>query len=209
MQLARVPRFPPNFQSTVDLVHKFRFQSISAAPLRNAQVSRLGLIQLLAVGVAPVSLYTILDSIRIVAIKIYAVPDQVNPFAPSTATLRWISPLGKMDIETATGNAFAPATLSCQPPPDSLASFWTRRGAPPTTAADILIDMVLPNGSIVDLTVEMELQDGGSFPLAFLSAGPVTTGALVCMNLDNNSGSLPDPANFLAAVGYTGGLSAA
>jgi hypothetical protein len=42
-----------------------------------------------------------------------------------------------------------------------------------------------------------------------LSAGPVTTGALVCMNLDNNSGSLPDPANFLAAVGYTGGLSAA
>jgi hypothetical protein len=169
-------------------------------------ISRLGLINLLGVGVAPNTSFTILDAIRVVSVKMYGV-GLTGPSSVETITLRWLSRLGKTDIMTATGNAFAPPTIVSQPPMDSLASFWTRRGSPDTTAADILFEMVVVPSTIIDITVEVELQNGGPNPAGIPLASAAITGAVSMLNLDNNGGNSPSVTDFLATQGYTGVLS--
>jgi len=206
--MQRSINFPPPFQSTVDKVQKFRFLSICSTGVRAVTISRLGLINLLGVGVGPANSFSILDAIRIVSIRVYGVPDNANPYAASSVTLRWTSDLGKTDVEIATGNAIAPALLVSSPPKDSLAGFWTRRGAPTTVAGAILFELVVPDRAVVDLTVEMEFQNGGPFPTAILLASPATTGAVSVVNLDNNGGNTPTPTDFYACQGYVSVLSA-
>lgn len=207
-RITNVPRFPQLFQSTWDSTHRVRFLSVQSGAVRSVTISRLGLINLLGCGVAPNSSFSQLDAIRVVSVKMYGV-GFAGPSGVETITLRWTSRLGKADIKTATGNAFAPPTIVSRPPLDSLASFWTRRGSPDTTAADILFEMVMVPNTIIDITVEVELQNGGPFPVAILLASPATTGALTVVNLDNSGGNSPTPTDFLAAQGYVGSLSAA
>jgi len=206
--MQRRVNFPPPFQATIDKLQKFRFLSISSAPIRSINISRLGLINLLGVGVAPNSSFGMLDSIRIKSIRLYGVPDNANPYAASSVTLRWTSDLGKDNLQIATGNAISPALLVSRPPKDSLAGFWTSRGAPSTTAGAILCTLTIPDRTVIDISVEFELQNGGPFPTAILLASPATTGALSVVNLDNNAGNTPTPADFLACQGYVSVLSA-
>lgn len=209
LQGTSVPRFPGLFQSTLDSTHSFRFLSVQSGPLRAVTISRLGLINILGSGIAPNLSFSMLDAIRVIGIKIWTVSGPVGaPVGAESVTLRWTSQLGKSNVMIATGNAFAPATIQSRPPRNSLASFWTRRGSPATTAAEIIFEMVLPAGSIIDIHVEIELQNGGPFPVPIALASPATNGALSVVNLDNNGGNSPSPTDFLACQGYVSVLSA-
>jgi hypothetical protein len=128
--------------------------------------------------------WRLFEAIRLKSIEIWASTATLG--ATTTASVEWFSENGPTVIhsDTSVGTAVS-LYVRAQPPPRSLAGYWSLSGSGESTA---LFTIVAPANAVVDITYEAVLLDGeaatlvtttnngsqGQLYMAYL-AGPTTT----------------------------------
>lgn len=141
---------------------------------------------------------SIIDSMRIKKIKIWAVND-TSPTAMTSISLLWQGQQSPTKETTANGNAQYPARINSKPPSMSTASFWSNEGS---TDTEILFMLTGPAGTIVDLTYEYVLHDGNNGDLLQLAAATTSVG-IFYPPLDSLSASNTTGTNLLVPQGLS------
>jgi len=155
--IGRSPRNPPMFRSNLIFSHKFRF---SASAAFSAGISAPDVIACcggIATTVAAITCWA--NSVRLKRIAVWAAPSTLG--ASATVSVNWIGNQNTPNTEVSDTSLSTAqnAHVSCVPPANSIASFWMN-----TASADLLFTLVVPQGGIVDLDLEIVLADQNSPP---------------------------------------------
>lgn len=122
------------------------------------------------------------DRLRIVSVEIYGPMD--SSLTPVTVSVEWINPGGpsfgspsKIYSDTSMGSALC-AFVKTHPPKDSHSSMWLN----PLTSAGPLMNITIPDNSIIDFTVEYVYNDGET-PLAVktITTNSDPIGTIICV----------------------------
>jgi hypothetical protein len=158
---------PPQHESNVRLKHKFRFQVPAtgfSGGISDSQVLHS------TGGITTVTNATLtnwVQSFKIKEIEIWSAPTSQG--ASSTVSVEWFgfgnSP--SIEVSDTTLSVSTNAHIISRPPSSSLCRFWQK------ATGTGLFSLVLPAGSVMDLTLQLILQDNDA-----LYTVPVTTGVL-------------------------------
>jgi hypothetical protein len=185
--------FPPQFQSTVRVKHRFRFQSSANS---SSNITRAILLDLLMTNLT--SAHTnarLISGVKLNRVELWGVSGtNASDFAAATLSLEWLSNLGPSSESSDTGNAFHPPHVVTTPPQQSLASFWSITGQ---NESEILATILVPSGSVVDIWVDLILYDGET-PVTITTTQSGTAGTTYAGYLDGAAG-----AGLLSPVSYT------
>ncbi len=124
------------------------------------------------------------DAVRVKHVTIYGANTAATvPSEMFTVAIEWISSLGPNNLISDTGNAYSPPVVSCDPPKDCLAGFWSNAG---NSESEVLFNLTVPAGAIVDVTIEFTLFLGAGTSVSSSGAGTLRT---IAVNyLDGNGG---------------------
>jgi hypothetical protein len=176
-----LPNKPPQQASSIVIGKTLRFQAAGAQA--DFALTRAGLLDLLVMATSTTAAYRIASASRIRRIDIWGQPPaqqgSVNPIQ-----VEWLSSLGPSKIITDVGmGATFGAKVTCRPPANSLAGFWSLTGSDET---EQLVRLTLPPQSVIDLHVTFQLQnnlDAENVPVAVVVAG-ATIGTVYVLPLD-------------------------
>jgi len=178
---------PPQHSSNVRLKHKFRF-SVPATGFSGG-ISDSQVLHATG-GIATVTNTTLtnwVQSFRVKKIEIWSAPPSQG--SASTASVEWFgfgnSP--SIEVSDTTLSTATNAHVVSKPPPNSLCAFWQK------ATGTGLFSLVLPAGSIMDMTLDLILQDNDA-----LYTVPVTTavlGNVYYLALDHQTSDLIIPVS--------------
>jgi hypothetical protein len=145
---------PPSFTATVGLKRRARY-TVSTA-LADSGLTRADLLSHLVMNVGSgVNNYRMLSGFKLNRFEIWA--PGTSAFVPTTASIEWTSTYGPSRIESDTSMTIDAAHVLSQPPPQSLASFWSIGGSNET---DVICLITAPVNSVIDINYEIIFQNG-------------------------------------------------
>jgi len=172
---------PPQLRSNIVLAHRYRFTSTSGTATAITVGSLFG-----AVGnmctVANTQVQSLFQSLKVRSVSIWTPPAAQGSFA--TCSVEWLGGANSNTVEVSdTSNSVAtPAHIMSAPPRLSLASFWNNSAS----AANVLMTIAAPSGSIIDVVLDLILSDDESANLVTaVAAGAL--GVIYYLSLDPNA----------------------
>ncbi len=112
----------------------------------------------------------------------------------TTMSIEWTSSLGPTAEISDTGTPLHPPFIRSSPPKSSLASFWSLNGS---NESEVLMILVVPVSTIIDVWLDFVLQDGQT-PVLNVPSNGATVGEVYCFPLDGFGSSAK-----LIPVSYT------
>jgi hypothetical protein len=192
---ARGSKNPPQFKPTIVTRHKARYVCNNAGGVSARSVSNTELMDHLCLATAAAVAYRLLQGIKVKKIEIWACNSAGN--ATNTIVCEFLrsagvggpgwsfsdSAMGVSDI----------AHIVCTPPRGSLLEDWVPTAPNNTT----LMELTLPQGSIVDITFDISIVDTDAPELVGAAVAAATVGKVYMRALDNSNG-----APVIIPVGY-------
>jgi hypothetical protein len=170
---------PPQFNSNVEVVHRYRFLSTSGTSTAITSQSLL-----LAAGsvcyAANANVVSFFGSVKVQSVSVWSPP--ASQGSASTCSVDWegLANSPNREVSDSSVSVATPARIVSAPPPMSLASFWQ------TQSATTLFTLTAPVGSIIDVKLSLIAQDDD----VASAATAVTTGTLAAvyyLSLDPNA----------------------
>jgi hypothetical protein len=184
---AMLRRFPKTRDTTVRLVHTFRFVNSQTESKAADYVTSNSLADLMFFATGATTANALFSSVRLKRVELYGIP---NPNGFTGILLEWVGKNTPNKVVEAVGDNVAPPKISMAPPRDSLASFWicpTQSG----TSNPVVFSLSAPAGSFCDVTLECIVcdQDPEISQYALTTSG-ATAGLMYFNPLDNTTVSL-------------------
>jgi len=151
---------PPQLGASITAGHRFRF-SCNREGGGTSTIKNRDLIDLICLAVTSTSAYTILDSVKLKEIEIWAANGAGN--ASNTAELEFVNENalfggpGTTYSDTAIGVSNI-CHIYAKPPKNSVASMWCALSDTFAPSVD-LFRLTVPQGAIVDVVVSLVLRD--------------------------------------------------
>jgi hypothetical protein len=174
---------PSQLKSNIMLSHTYRFVSTSSTATSvtpNSLCFAAGCMCSIANSVVS-SLY---DSVRVTRVEVFTPP--ASQGSSATCSLNWNSSgsgfAPNLEVSDTSVSVADPAYISCKPPPRSVSGFWNQ-----FSDTSVLLTLVAPVGSIIDVHLSLILADSAS---ANTANGGITTGSLgviYYLSLDANA----------------------
>lgn len=173
-------RHVPQFRSTVNLKHQFRYLANSSGVYNIDRAQLLSLLQV-QINSGPQSA-RLFSGVKFNRIEVRATGTNSggSDITLTTISVEWTSNLGPTTEVSDTGTPLNPPLIITSPPRNSLASFWSITGA---NESEVLFILTVNSGCVIDIWLDAVMQDGQSPVLITLSAG-LTIGAVFALPLD-------------------------
>ena len=173
-------------KSTLNVTHRFRFVVTNASGI-NFTLTAIDFLDLLCVATGGNVAYRICDSVKIKELEIWC----ANSSGSSSNTVQieysaaggYSGSSGLTFNDTALGTADI-AHVKARPPPGSSASFWLGN-----SANGSLVTVTGPQGSVIDIVLEVSIMDTESAVVVTGLVSGATTGKMYCRPLPNSSGT--------------------
>jgi len=180
----------------------FRFintQGILAGTYIIGRGDLLGLVGAQSVAGATAVYMSIFDSIRLNSVKVWGQP-YLPVAAQGTGFSSTLEGFGSISVTFSglnaptktfsdTGSGVNRPYISCKPPKESFASFWTNQAS---NASEVLFELTCSSGDIIDISVSYVLLNGAS---AFSFAGTALVSGLYYSSLDQATSVLKPVTN--------------
>jgi len=179
--------------TSVALKHRLRYNVNNAGGII-AKITNTALLDSLCVATSGIAASRLCDGYRIRNIEIWSANLQGN--LSNTISLEWVdSPTvggpGYVVTDTVLGLADI-AHVCSSPPSQSLASMWLPFGGAEVT----LVNLQLPQGSVVDISMDLVLADTDAPVFVTGAVVGATVGKLYCRSLDSTSTNVILPVGF-------------
>jgi hypothetical protein len=183
---------PPPMRANIEITHKYRFKAVSY--INGLSITDADL--LLAAGAfqaTTVLAYPIFQTVKVKRVEIWA--PVASQGTATTCSVEWPSTNQSQEREIADTSVSVtyPAHVSAVPPKNSLAGFWNN-----AVDGNFLFSLVMPIGSVIDVTLALTLNDGDAAG-ASLATALSTVGEVNYAGLDG----LPKASTLLMALGLT------
>ncbi len=182
-------RLIPQYDAKPAFCRKIRYFQ-SSAVIGGVVTSRALLRLMVSVHSGSTTLVPLMAAVRIKAVKLWSASVAASTtLGFSTVRVQWLGTFTRAKEISDSGNATYPAHISTTPPPDSDASFWL------SFDTDMIDNEIfqydLPQGGILDLTIEYTLVDGAtSQGTLTASSTPAFDGlAYLCLNNATTAGA--------------------
>jgi len=147
---------PPAITATNTVNHVFQY--VSQGNLTKFSITRAFMLSTVIMNSSSSTTnYRISNAIKLNSISIWSGLPASGSAITSTVAIEWLSSYGpsKIVMDT-TINVSKPAVIHSRPPVNSLAGFWSLRNS---NESDVLFQVTLPTGSIIQTNVTYNLQD--------------------------------------------------
>ena len=155
--------FPPPYSSQPRQQRKIRYTAIS--PLTNHAITRANMLDwclALSVG-ADATFERVTGSVKLTRVQLWG----VGSTGVSSVTLEWTGPYMPDSEVTDTGNPMRPAHISSAPPKNSYGELWSTSTY---NESDVLFQISLNTGDVMDLSFEYVVADGPNVTVANTTA---------------------------------------
>ncbi len=169
---------PRAMTSSISLSKLFRFQATTAGTY---DINTNDVADLLCVATSSTAAYRLVNNFRIIAVELWG-PATTGTIAQSTVQIDWDGSLpggNKRQTDTVLGSSQV-AHLRSRPAPGSYAGLWQSGGN------NSLFRLVVPQYTIIDLTLEITLRDSGDVSAVGAAVSGATTGATYVRALNSN-----------------------
>jgi len=183
---------PPQIRSNLVLDHRYRFRTTAAFSGAISPSKILGSLGTMGT-VANATVSVLFKCFRLKKVEIWSPPPSQG--ATSTISLEWLGTANSPSLEVSDTSVSVsrPAHIVGTPPPQSLASFWQ------IASGTGMMNLVLPSGSILDLSFQLILDDSVIATLTIAVATAVL-GEIYYLALDHGTSDLVVPVSLNTTV---------
>ncbi len=173
-------------ESTLNVTHRFRFVVTNASGI-NYALTAIDFLDILCVATGANVAYRICDSVKIKELEMWCANSSGS--TSNTVQIEYSSAGGYSGSSGLTFNDTALgvadiAHVKTRPPRGATASFWQA-----TSANGVLVTVTGPQGSVIDLVLELSLMDTESAVPVTGTVSGATTGKFYCRPLPNSGGT--------------------
>ncbi len=141
-------RGPPQFMSTVQSSHKFRF---TAAAASSVIITRAQLLNLISMATTTTNQYRVIAAIKLNRVEAWVNPPVLGA-ASSQVALEWMGTYAPTNTVADSSMGVSPAHIRTKPPKESSASWWSLSG---TNESTELFAFTFSIGAIIDIDVSI------------------------------------------------------